>query len=67
MLNWHQWQMAEALNVKEKTVSAWETAERKPHPSVPGFLKILAERHGIIYNERGFPEYANGQGPQSPA
>lgn len=61
MLNWHQWQMAEALNVKEKTVSAWETAGRQPHPSTQRLLDIIAERNGLIFNERGYPEYADAK------
>jgi len=49
--------MAEALNVSVQTISAWENEKRRPHPEVPRFLKKIAERNGITWNPRGYPEY----------
>lgn len=61
LLNWRQVQMAEALSVSRESVCAWETAHRKMPKMAQRLLAILAERNGIIFNERGYPEYAEVQ------
>lgn len=58
MLNWRQSQMAEAFGVTKETISLWETGHREPRQFIQRMLNILAERNGIIINERGYPEYA---------
>ena len=62
MLNWRQSQMAEALNVTTETVSRWETDTYVPHSAIRRFVVIIAERNGVIFNQKGFPEYAHGKG-----
>lgn len=62
MLNWRQAHIAEAFSVTPETVSMWETAQREPHITVKRMLIILAERNGVILNQRGFPEYAQREG-----
>lgn len=67
MLNWRQSQMAEALGVRVETISAWETTEREPRAPIKRLLKITCERNGIIYNERGYPEYAQRENLEPPS
>lgn len=58
MLDWSQDQMAEAFGVSKETISVWENGHREPHPTFQRMLVFLAERNGIIWNQRGYPEYA---------
>lgn len=62
MLNWRQAHIAEAFSVTPETVSMWETGGREPHVTVQRMLVILAERNGVIFNQKGFPEYASRPG-----
>lgn len=58
LLNWRQEGMAEAFGVNIDTISAWETGLREPSAKKQRLLVILGEREGLIFNGRGYPEYA---------
>jgi DNA-binding transcriptional regulator YiaG len=58
LLNIRQGGMAEALGVTPETISFWETGSREPREVTKRMLTIFAEREGLIWNERGYPEYA---------
>ena len=66
LLNLRQKGMADLLGVKADTLSAWETGWREPGKTMQRMTIILAEREGVILNDRGYPEYAQRQGSQSP-
>lgn len=58
LLNWRQEGMAESFGVNIDTISAWETGRREPTARKQRLLIILGEREGLIFNGRGYPEYA---------
>jgi transcriptional regulator with XRE-family HTH domain len=58
LLNWRQCKLAREIGVSVATVSAWETGIQEPYIRTQRLLVILAERHGLEINERGYPEYA---------
>lgn len=59
LLVWKQTRIAEELNVHPNTVSKWEMGVQAPHRKYGRMLVIMAERNGIVFNERGYPEYAS--------
>ncbi|MEI7770531.1 MAG: helix-turn-helix transcriptional regulator [Chloroflexales bacterium] len=44
-----QQQMADELEVRQQTISEWETGTHKPHRSTQKTLTIVAERAGFAY------------------
>lgn len=44
-----QQQMADELEVRQQTISEWETGIHKPHRSTQKTLSIVAERAGFVY------------------
>ena len=58
LLGWRQYRMAEELGVTPQTISDWEMGIREPRGLAKRMLEILAEREGLRFNERGYPEYA---------
>ena len=58
LLGWRQYRMAEEMGVTPQTISDWEMGIREPRGLAKRILNILAERNGVIFNERGYPEYA---------
>ncbi|NNJ09738.1 helix-turn-helix transcriptional regulator [Chloroflexales bacterium ZM16-3] len=44
-----QQQMADELEVRQQTISEWETGTHKPHRSTQKTLSLVAERAGFIY------------------
>ncbi len=44
-----QRQMAEELQVRQQTISEWETGLRMPHRSTQKMLSLVAERAGFAY------------------
>lgn len=67
LLNWRQEGMAESFGVNIDTISAWETGRREPTARKQRLLVILAEREGLCFNERNYPEYAQRPRIESPA
>lgn len=64
LLNMRQGGLAESLGVTPETISFWETGAREPREVVKRMFYIFAEREGLIWNERGYPEYATGKGSE---
>lgn len=44
-----QQQMADELEVRQQTISEWETGTHKPHRSTQKTLSMVAERAGFAY------------------
>jgi putative transcriptional regulator len=44
-----QQQMADELEVRQQTISEWETGIHKPHRSTQKTLSMVAERAGFVY------------------
>ena len=44
-----QQQMADELEVRQQTISEWETGVHKPHRSTQKTLSMVAERAGFTY------------------
>jgi len=44
-----QQQMADELEVRQQTISEWETGVHKPHRSTQKTLSMVAERAGFVY------------------
>lgn len=44
-----QQQMADELEVRQQTISEWETGVHKPHRSTQKTLSLVAERAGFAY------------------
>lgn len=59
--------MAEAFGVNVDTISAWERGQREPSAKKQRLLVILAEREGIQFDLKGYPQYAERTSSQSPA
>ncbi len=46
-----QWEMAEELNVRQQTVSEWETGQYRPRGASERLLSLVAERAAFRYGE----------------
>lgn len=63
-----QQQMADELEVRQQTISEWETGVHRPHRSTQKTLSLVAERAGFVYEAEPRPaepageERAQGQG-----
>lgn len=44
-----QQQLADELEVRQQTISEWETGIHKPHRSTQKTLSLVAERAGFVY------------------
>lgn len=44
-----QQQMADELEVRQQTISEWETGTHKPHRSTQKTLSLVAEQVGFVY------------------
>lgn len=44
-------QMAHELQVRQQTISEWETGVHRPHRSTQKVLSMVAERSGFVYEE----------------
>ncbi|MCS6881805.1 MAG: helix-turn-helix domain-containing protein [Chloroflexaceae bacterium] len=44
-----QQQMADELEVRQQTISEWETGVHRPHRSTQKTLSMVAERAGFVY------------------
>ncbi len=44
-----QQQMADELEVRQQTISEWETGVHRPHRSTQKTLSLVAERAGFVY------------------
>lgn len=51
-MNFNQAQLAEALGVRQQTVSEWETSVYAPSRAMSKYLTIVAERAGFTYGEK---------------
>lgn len=45
-----QQQMADELEVRQQTISEWETGVHRPHRSTQKTLSMVAERAGFVYS-----------------
>lgn len=67
-----QSQMADELQVRQQTISEWETGMHKPHRSTQRILTIVAERAGFYHVEReytptdGAEEQTEPEKPEKP-
>ena len=52
-MNFNQAQLAEALGVRQQTVSEWETGVYAPSRAMSKYLTLVAERAGFRYGEGG--------------
>jgi DNA-binding transcriptional regulator YiaG len=59
-----QQQMADELEVRQQTISEWETGVHKPHRSTQKTLSLVAERAGFVYQTEA---QAEGEARESPA
>lgn len=51
-----QREMAEELEVRQQTISEWETGQHTPHRSTQKTLSMVAERAGFRYEESFTPQ-----------
>jgi DNA-binding transcriptional regulator YiaG len=51
-----QREMADELEVRQQTISEWETGLHKPHRSTQKTLSLIAERADFIYDPTSKPE-----------
>lgn len=61
LLGWRQYRIAEAFGVHANTISKWEMGIQEPSRRHERMLVILAERNGLVLNERGYPEYVDNR------
>lgn len=61
-----QQQMADELEVRQQTISEWETGIHRPHRSTQKTLSMVAERAGFVYqvSPPDGERPADGQPPQ---
>jgi putative transcriptional regulator len=61
-----QQQMADELEVRQQTISEWETGIHRPHRSTQKTLSMVAERAGFVYQTAppGGEQQADGQATQ---
>ena len=55
LLRFRQDTFAKALGVSPVTMSRWEHGTQVPHRTTQRMFLILAERHGILFDEQGYP------------
>ncbi|MDZ4278880.1 MAG: helix-turn-helix domain-containing protein [Dehalococcoidia bacterium] len=48
-----QQELARELNVRQQTVSEWETGQYRPRGASARLLSVVAERAGFRYGEEG--------------
>lgn len=60
-----QQQMADELEVRQQTISEWETGVHKPHRSTQKTLSMVAERAGFVYQVEGTATADDAPAPQS--
>jgi DNA-binding transcriptional regulator YiaG len=48
-LGYTQHEMADELEVRQQTISEWETNQHAPHRSTRKILTMIAERAGFVY------------------
>lgn len=59
-----QQQMADELEVRQQTISEWETGVHRPHRSTQKTLSLVAERAGFVYHvEPVAEEVTSNQNP----
>lgn len=51
-----QQQMADELEVRQQTISEWETGVHRPHRSTQKTLSMVAERAGFVYQAENTEE-----------
>jgi putative transcriptional regulator len=51
-----QREMADELEVRQQTISEWETNLHKPHRSTQKTLSMIAERHDFRYEDSFTPQ-----------
>ncbi len=57
-----QQQMADELEVRQQTISEWETGVHRPHRSTQKTLSMVAERAGFVYRaETAEESESNGE------
>jgi len=61
-----QQQMADELEVRQQTISEWETGVHKPHRSTQKTLSMVAERAGFAYSVEPVPEEQRVEGEIAP-
>ncbi len=61
-----QRELADLLEVRQQTISEWETGLHIPHRSTKKTLTIVAERANFVYDEHAGPSPAEGEGDPSP-
>ncbi len=57
-----QRELADQLEVRQQTISEWETGLHTPHRSTQKTLNMVAERAGFEYNEQPGAEQPPGDG-----
>lgn len=61
-----QQQMADELEVRQQTISEWETGVHKPHRSTQKTLSMVAERAGFSYQIEPTNSADGGGNPNEP-
>jgi putative transcriptional regulator len=62
-----QQQMADELEVRQQTISEWETGVHRPHRSTQKTLSMVAERAGFVYEVEASTEAAAADAAAAPA
>jgi putative transcriptional regulator len=60
-----QQQMANELEVRQQTISEWETGIHRPHRSTQKTLSMVAERAGFVYDADA-PPLEEPETPEAP-
>jgi DNA-binding transcriptional regulator YiaG len=60
-----QQQMADELEVRQQTISEWETGTHKPHRSTQKTLSMVAERAGFAYQLDQDADSSGGGAPMA--
>ncbi|NJN18998.1 MAG: helix-turn-helix transcriptional regulator [Oscillochloris sp.] len=60
-----QQQMADELEVRQQTISEWETGIHRPHRSTQKTLSLVAERVGFAYQVDSGSEHGSTDGNES--
>jgi DNA-binding transcriptional regulator YiaG len=58
-----QQEMADELEVRQQTISEWETGRHEPHRPTQKILTMIAEQAGFVY---GAPQPTEGDGASTP-
>ena len=62
LLGWTQEDLHQKSKLAKKTIAAFETGDRNPHPSTLAVLRTTLEAAGVVFIDGGETSLAGGQG-----